>query len=330
MKRLLFATAIPLLLTPAMVSADIVILQDGTRLMGRVEKLPNTDERIAFISGSGRIEFPTSRIREIIEEPDEVDWTRVGNQFLDRNNFSAAVQHFQLALEANPEHQDAIDGLKKAQDAIDAQQEERNRELREQLSREMESVPELIELQKFTEAEQILDRVLSVETNEEQRLAARRMTRDLFLAWGFSRFDRLDMRGAEEKYQRVLEMDPQNEEAREKLLLIWRDDPTKRAEVLKAYQAKLEAEPNNLQYNRIVGDLLYDFQRYDEAIPHFKKVAGAPAFRNLGYDNKLVNAYQQTISQLTDAGELDEAIKTFQELIRFRPNIDTTNLVMLE
>lgn len=330
MKRILFIAAATIVALPMALKADIVILQDGTRLMGRVEKLPNTDERIAFISGSGRIEFPTSRIREIIEEPDEVDWTRIGGQFMDRRNYAAAVQHYQLALEANAEHQDAIEGLQRAQEAIDAQQEERNRELRDRLKQEMESVPELIELEKFSEAEAILDRVLAVETTEEQRLAARRMMRDLYLAWGFSRYDRLDMRGAEEKYQRVLEMDPRNEEARNRLLRIWRDDPSKREEVLKAYQARLESEPNNLQYNRTVGQILYDMQRYEEAIPHLEKVASAPAFRNQGYDRRLFNAYQETISKLTDEGKLDEAISRFQELIRIRPNVDTTNLTMLQ
>lgn len=330
MKRLLLLAVVCSLALPGAGLADILVLNDGTRLEGRVERLPSAHERVAFISGAGRVEFPMSRVREIIEEPDEVDWTRIGNQFLDRRNYTSALQHFQKALEANADHQPARDGLEAAQTAIDAQQEERNRELRARLSQQLESVPELIELEKFREAEEILDRVMTTETTEEQRLAARRLMRNLYLAWGFSRYDRLDRRGAEEKYQRVLEMDPQNEEAREKLLLIWRDDPSKRAEVLKAYQAKLEEEPNNLEYNRIVGELLYEFQRYEESIPHLTKVASAPAYRNRGYDRRLMNAYEETINKLTDGGDIDAAIERYRELIELRPNTDKTNLVMLE
>lgn len=330
MRRLLTATLVCSLAIPTAALADILVLNDGTRLEGRVETLPSTQERVAFISGAGRVEFPTSRVREIIEEADEVDWTRIGEQFLDRRNYTSALEHFQKALEANADHEPAREGLEAAQSAIDSQQEERNRELRARLSRELESVPELISLEKFREAEAILDKVLTAETTEEQRLAARRLTRDLFLAWGFSRYDRLDRRGAEEKYQRVLEMDPENEQAREALLQIWRDDPSKRAEVLKAYQAKLEEEPNNLEYNRIVGELLYEFQRYEEAIPHLTKVSSAPAYRGRGYDRRLVNAYEETINKLTDSGEIDAAIGRYRELIQVRPNTDTTNLTMLE
>jgi hypothetical protein len=319
-----------LLAVPPVVPADVLVLTDGTRLEGRVEPIPNNPDRVAFVNVTGRLEFPRSRIREIIEESDAEDFTRIGRQHLDRKSFPGAVQMFQRALEADRQHQPAIDGLAEAQAAIDAAQREQDRQRVEAFARELESVAELITLEKFDEGAQILEKIQQQSPDARQQAAARQLLRDLFLAWGESRYDRMDNIGAEEKFQRVIQMDPQNERARDRLLLIWRNDPQKKAEVLKAYLAKLEADPNNIEFNRIAGDLLYEFKRYREAIPLLARVAAAPAFARSGYDQKLVTSYQEVIQALADEEKLAEAIGYYREMLQIRPNMDSTPLTMLE
>jgi hypothetical protein len=317
-------------MTVGQLPADVLILVDGTRLEGRVDEVVGARDRIAFTSGSGRIELPLERIRERIDEPDAMDWTRVGNQFADARNFPLAVQMFQRALEADPDFADAKAGMARAQDAISADQDARRRAAQDAVTRDLELVPEMIAAEKFDETLALLNRLMQNENaSAEQRVTAQRLLRDLHLAWGFSRWDRTDNKGAEEHYQRVLEMDPDNQEARDRLLVIWRDDPSKRAEVLKAYQAKLAAEPNNLQLNQIVGDLLFRDERWEEAIEPFKKVASAPRFAGQGYDTKLRRSYQMSINAAADAGNLDKAIALTQEMMGIFTNSDDTGLKVL-
>ncbi|MBI1293292.1 hypothetical protein GC173_18970 [bacterium] len=326
-------TIASLLLTASLMgtaSADILVLVDGTRLEGRVDSVSGTREFLAFTSGTGRIEFPLSRIKERIEESDAQDWTRVGNQFLDAKNLTFAVQMFQKALEADAEFKPAAEGLTRAQEAINAQQEARRTSLQEGIAKELDSIDGLIKTERFKEGQEVLAKVLASDTaSDEQRTTAQRMLRDLHLAWAYSRWDRTDAAGAEEQYQRVLEMDPTNEEARDRLLLIWKDNPSKRPEVLKAYLAKLAEDPNNLQTNQIAGDLLYREERWEEAIEPFTKVSSSARFAGQGYDAKLRRAYQMAINKRADQGNLDAAINLSQQMFGVFPNEDRTNLTIL-
>ncbi|CAN5449201.1 hypothetical protein BH09SUM1_BH09SUM1_06100 [soil metagenome] len=311
--------------------ADILVLTDGARLEGRVDDVQGSTSRIAFTNGSGRIELPTSRIDQRIEEEDAQDWTRVGDQFAKTKKFTPAVQMYQRALEANPQYADAKAGLKAAQDAIAATQSDMVRGRQDALDKNLESIPKLIEDEKYDDAEKLLNAIQTDPTaSNKQRISAQTMMRDLYLAWGFSRFDRMDSPGAEEKYLRVQQMDPSNKEARERLLQIWRNDPKKRPEVLKAYEAKLQEEPNNLEYNQAVGDMYYASERWVDSIAPLKKIASAPRYAGQGYDVKLQRAYQQSVISLQDQGKLDEAIKATEDMTTIFPATDPTNLLILK
>lgn len=330
MKNLLqYPAAVLVCLAPALAVPDIVVLRDGTRLEGRVEAVIGSDERIAFISSSGRMELPRARISEIIEEDDATDWSRIGRQYMNSRNYTSALRMFQQAVEADPGHEGARAGLEEARAILEEEQEERSRQMQEALTEELERVPELIERNEFNQAEAILDRVLSARATDAQQNSARRLMRDLYLAWGFARYDRLDYRTAEEKYLRVLEMDPDNDEARNRLLSIWQNDPEKRPEVLEAYQQKLEDDPANLEYNRIVGDLLYEAQRYEEAIEPLRRVHGTPRYAGQGYDRRLRTAYREVIGDLTGKREWEEAISVYEDMLQLFPNEQTTQLVVL-
>jgi tetratricopeptide (TPR) repeat protein len=330
MKKLnLVAAGILMASVAGTLGADVLVLTDGKRLEGRVEEIRGSKDRVAFVSGSGRIELPLARIKERIEEPDEKDWTRVGDQFLEAKSNLSAVQMYQRALESNTEFQPAKDGLAKAQQAINEEQDSRRRQTQEAIGKELESISKMILEERFEEAKAALDRLISADATEQQRTTGQRLMRDLYLAWGYSRFDRLDYVGAEEYYQRVLEMDPQNAEARDQLLAIWKDNPAKRPEVLKAYQARLAEDPNNLALNQTVGDLLYREERWEEAIGPLTKVAAQPRFAGQGYDEKLKRCFQMSINTKTDQRKLDEAIALYQQMLGIFPYEDRTSLTVL-
>ncbi len=317
-----------ILTAPLALRADVVVLTDGTQLEGRAESVLGSDDRVAFISGTGRLELPRSRVSEIREETDAEDYTRIGDQYLKARNYPAAVQQYQKAVEADSTHAPAQAGLKEAQSSIQAEQGERVRALQEKIGQELETIPKLIAEDKYDDADAFLKRIMTSEITDAQRLTAQRYTRDLYLAWAFARYDRLDYRGAEEKYLRVMEMDPENKDARDALLRIWITDPRKKPDVLKAYQSKLKDEPNNLEYSQIVGDLLYEFERYDEAIEPLEKIYSTPRLANRGYDTKLRNAYKQAVLRKYDDRDLDGAIALYEKMLAVFPNEDQTNLIV--
>ena len=326
MKRLSTIVCLLGMSLPLAVSADVLILTDGTQLEGRAEAVVGSDDRVAFTSGTGRIELPKSRISEIKQESDSADYTRIGDQYLKVKNYPAAVQKYQKAIEFDSAYEPAQRGLKEAQGAITAEQNERVKALQEKIGQQLETIPALIKSEKYEDADAALKQITESEATEQQRLTAQRYFRDLYLAWAFSRYDRLDYRGAEEKYLRVMEMDPENKDARDALLKIWINDPLKKQEVLKAYLAKLAEEPNNLEYNQIAGDLLYETERYGEAIGPLTKIYDNPRYANRGYSTKLRNAYKQYILQQYDDKNLDGAIATYKTMLSIFTDEDDTNL----
>ncbi|HNM46344.1 MAG TPA: hypothetical protein PKH51_04930, partial [Candidatus Sumerlaeota bacterium] len=326
MKRLSTIVCLLGMSLPLAVSADVLILTDGTQLEGRAEAVVGSDDRVAFTSGTGRIELPKSRIAEIKQESDSADYTRIGDQYLKAKNYPAAVQKYQKAIEFDAAYEPAQKGLKEAQGAITAEQNERVKALQEKIGQQLETIPALIKSEKYEDADAALKQITESEATEQQRLTAQRYFRDLYLAWAFSRYDRLDYRGAEEKYLRVMEMDPENKDARDALLKIWINDPLKKQEVLKAYLAKLAEEPNNLEYNQIAGDLLYETERYGEAIGPLTKIYDNPRYANRGYSTKLRNAYKQYILQQYDDKNLDGAIATYKTMLSIFTDEDDTNL----
>ncbi len=314
--------------------ADVVTLTDGTKLVGRVEQAVNSD-RIVFINGSGRLELPKARIDTVKEESDAQDWTHVGDQFLETGNLTSAVQHYQLALEADSEFGPAKEGLAKAQQGLEAQQQERMKTAQEKVSQEMEEIgiiigDEDVNEEQLAEAEAQLTSILTSEISNEQRARAQSLLLDVYLKWGFTRYDKMDNKTAEEKYMRALEIDPDNSEARDALLKIWRNNPSKKEEVLKAYQQKLEEEPDNLEYNKQVGELLYESNQWEEAIGPLKKVAASPKYRNQGYDTRLKKSYEGAISDARANGDLERAIAISQDMMKTFPNTDPTSLTVLQ
>ncbi len=334
-KKSLLFSAVTAALCISFAPADVIILDDGTRLEGRMEESQTDKNRIAFTTGASRLEFPKTRLKEIIEETDAQDFTRLGDQFQTAGNSSTAIQMYQQALEADPEYKPAREGMAVAQKAINEMQEQRVQDRQREIDEEIQKLNEVVQgdynEEAFVKASTQLNELLtSTEISETQRQTIQRLTRDLYLAWGFARFDRLDNKGAEEKYLRVLEMDNNNEQAREALLKIWLKDPTKKSEVLRIYEQKLKEEPNNLEYNKIVADLLYDTQQYEKAIEPLKKVSASPRYVGQGYDTRLRRSYDAAIDNARNAGDLDRAIAITKEKITTFPNTDKTDLIVLQ
>lgn len=318
-----------LALGTSLVPADEVILTTGERREGRVEPTPGDPASITLLTGSQQIRIPLSRIESIVEHDDAQDYTILGNQFIRSQNYERAVQMFQRALESDPQHAPARSGMEQARRLISDRQQEAERRQQSQNTERLSEARQLIEEERFIEAEQLLSSVAETAGNEELRAAAQLARRDLYLAWSKDREDRLDPVGAELYLNKVLEIDPDNPQARDVLLRVWERDPSKREQLVEIYRAKLEETPGDLIMNQKLADLLLAMNRSDEAIGPLKRLYESGRFRALRYDERLQRALENTAQNHAQRGDLDAALATYEELLEYFPNADPTPLSYL-
>jgi len=326
---LTFLTAMALL-APMVASADIIVMNNGQRLEGRAEDIDRKPEKVRFTRGVGTMEIARSAIKELIEEADSVDYRRVGLQLVEAKSYKRAIELFDMALEGDPEDEAAIEGRARANAAIEQAELEAGRESALKIEVEIEAARRLVEEERFDEAENLLQRVAANSTTDAQRTAAQLALIDLHSAWGFQRLDRLDPKGAEIHYTRVLEMDPENVGARERLLEVWKDDPARREDVLKAYTMKLQSDPDNLELNAKVADSYLMLNRFEDALPMLEKLAVSPRYKAQRYDSRFRNTLREIIRNQSDSGNYDAAIGNTEKLLKYFPAEDSSQLVILQ
>lgn len=325
---LVFASLTLLLAAP--LRGDILVLKSGERREGRVEAVEGKPGSVALITAAGRIELDSSRVEETIEEPDAIDFTKVGGQLFDAKRYPMAVQMYQKAVAADPNYAPARDGLSKALYMIKSQEEEASSARQRKNSEVLAGLSDGISRGDFEKMEQMLNSIEAGTPSEQQQQALKKGRRDLYLAWGRSRLDKLDNLGAEKYFKKVLEADPKNAEAREGLLGSWENDPAHRAEVLEAYQQKMQEHPEDLTINKKVADLFAQLQRPVEAIPALLKLHESGKFAALGYDDRLRNALEQGARDHAGKGEYDAAIQYYSKLVDVFPDADRTPLAYLD
>ncbi|MBI5153989.1 hypothetical protein HZA57_02025 [Candidatus Poribacteria bacterium] len=310
-------------------AADELVFKSGERRQGRVESVRGNLDRLALISSAGRIEIPRSLVSEIVEEDDAADYTLIGEQFLKNASYETAIQNFQKALEADSAFTRAHEGLEKAKALIGEKQQEARRQAEAENTGLLGTIQDAIKEERYEDAERLLGRVLETSPTDEQKAAVQLLRRDLYLAWGASRIDKLDPFGAEQLFQKVLEIDPGNKDVRNHLLEIWEKDSSKREEVLAAYQERLAADPADLVVNQKVADLQLALGRPGAALEALTRLHDSGRYRALGYDEKLQDALDSTAQGKAAQGDLDGAIETYKHLFEIFPNTDNSPLAYL-
>lgn len=336
MKRLpttlpLAATAaVAILLGSSPAAADIVVFRNGVEREGRVTPVDGDPNRISFESNGQVIQLRRDQIAEIIERDEATTFSALGEQYLERRSYPTALRMFQRALRAEPGNARAQAGLDRARAMMEELESERARRQVEANNQDIIAARDQIRAGEFRQAEAALDRIASNTPTAEQRAAVDSVREELYLRWGLSRIDRLDSAGAEAHLQRVLEINPANAAARDALLQVWERNPSRRPNVLQAYQARLSEDPSNIDLNRRVADLLLSMGREAEAVEPLKRVVQSTVLRGDGYGERLRRSLRSASSLAASRGDLAEAIRHQEELLRFFPGEDPTTLVMLQ
>lgn len=335
-------TTMAILTLPALLSADTVVFKSGMTREGRVEDVFGKPKKILLITSTGKLELNRSLISRVDETDDPTDYVVLGDQYLQAGSYSDAIRHYERALQFIEQYNSegktpaagieasAREGLSKANAGITSRRQQQVLEQQQENASMIEQARELITQQKFEQVERMVEELKERNPTPDQASALKILERDLYLAWGVEREDKLDRGGAEIYYSKVLELDPNNQQAEEALLRIWERQGDKNEELIQIYESKLKQAPNDVELNRKLADLYLAENEPAAAITPLKRIIDTPVFRSRGYEDRLKNAYRDAAYQKANVGDLDAGITMMRELQELYPTSDPSQLYLME
>ncbi len=318
---------IPCILAAALASsvhADKVYFKSGDTREGRVESVPGDPTSILLVNSLGSIQVSRDLVTRIEETDDATDYAVIGEQFLDIRSYDRAVQSFQKSLEIDTTNAQARAGMDRARELIEAQKVEARRARVAMNSDLLVESRDLLQQERFEEVERNIQTVLTQSPTEEQKTAASLLQRDLYVAWGLSRLDRLDPETAEVYLERALKIDPDNEAANDALLTVWEQDPSKREKVVEAYRNKLRSNPDDIELNRKLADALLALNRPEEALEPLSRFEDTSAYRVNNYASRHKQAMVEVAHARAGEGNLQGAIDMFESAKGKFDDLDTS------
>ena len=154
--------------------------------------------------------------------------------------------------------------------------------------------------------------------------AIRKIREDFLNDYSFVRagnefFKAGDTDNAIQEYQKALELNPNNAEARLKLGFLFYNARQEHQEGMAHYRKALQLNPNDPRIHHDLGMALFHQRQFDQAVEHLSKaLEGMPNGLNLQYT--AVNMRQHLGQALFYAGKTKEAVRYFSEAIRLDPN----------
>ncbi len=302
--------------------ADIVILKTGDRVVGLVRDVPTQPNRVLLITATGEVVIPRDQIAEHTEESVSTGWRRIAQVHMESGRWEQALDALEKASKADPVDPEVSKLIQDVREKL-VQDSLSRLEAQRALSRQrLNEVQSLIEQESFENAQQLLDEVKATSPTAEIQERWQRLSASLQVAWGIDREDKLDYSGATTHFQSALDYDPDNTVARDHLLSLWADDPTRREEVIAGYQRKLESNPDDLLAVRKLADTYLANGEIEKALPYLEKIVDSGKFDSFGYENQLATAYANLSSQAAKNRNYDKAIQLYREYLQKYPGAD--------
>ena len=311
----------------APVGADVLVMTNGDQRKGLVEDAPGQSDKVVFTDAAGRATIDRSRIAKIVKEPQADGLIAIGNQMYEKGSPQEALDYYHKAKEADP-------ASKKADDLIAATEQELNRKASDErrqtmldISEKLRKARELYEAKKFAEAQKQLEQAAKMKPTETQAAEMKSIQIRMLTAWGQERLDRMDTEGAAEKFQAVLVLAPENTQAINSLIDLWRNDRTRTEQVRQLLEARLKANPNDNPTIKELADIAYREKQYERALPLYEKIyAESGAWVGTDVEKRLQELLQTLRDKAATAGNMTQAVAYQKELMKRFPETDPTLL----
>lgn len=308
-------------------SADVVWLKNGDRRDGKIiDESPNM---VTFRSASGDLEIRRDLIEKIDLESEEVNHVKIGNAYIEMENYDKAIEEYEQALKINPKNEEAISKLDFAKGKIELMKVNEQTQFEEQVQKQIEQVKVLITKSEFAEALKILT---SIEENplNDNKADLSSLYSDLYYQWGEYKVDRLDKLSALNYYELSIKYNPERTDVQNEIVKILETMPERKEEALQAYKKLLEGSPDRIDLKKKIGDIYYSQNKYEEAIPYYIDVYKSGDFLDTPFAQNLTLSFKNVISTQERDGQYDKAVantKKYNELFNIA---DTKDLLRLQ
>lgn len=319
-----------LLLLANLAKTDVVILKNGDRLEGIVETISNEPESILFRNSSGTIKIQRTKIYQIINEPLAISHLKIGNQFLQNEEFESALSEFQLALELDPQLTEASDRINYTRDLLKNKQAEADQLRLHQIERLIAAAEKSQQEMDFEKSLRQLDEAESLSPLERQQREIKQVRVQTLLELGKQQMDRFNERAASVTFQKVLELDPVNEAAQKLLLQIWEKDPTRQNDVIATYEKLLSAKPQDKTIVLKLANAYYDKQDFIQALNYYEKLLGESGQAKELSQTRIRQILTRLYTEAAQKGNYADALNYYKKFLEIFPSEDQTPLYIYE
>lgn len=250
---------------------DIIVFKTGERKTGMVIESESDPNNIIFISISGEMKIPRSRISKITMESQDQSYVHIGKGYLGLKDYASAKENIEKALSLYPDNEEARSLLSIIQEEINRDLARNKQEKALRVDQSLDDISEMINSQKYEEALTRIEKLQQVELSPAQKDNIQSLYFTLYYQWGLNSLDRLNPKGAAEYFEKALSLKPDSQAVFEKLLTIWDSDPSMTDKVIAIYEKQYKNNPEELALNRKLADLYYRQRNFKGALPYLKK-----------------------------------------------------------
>ncbi len=241
------------------VQGDVVVFKDGERQEGIVTPAPGESDSILFQQISGQVKISRSRIESVIEEPDEVDFRKVGDLYFSAKRFDNALDYYKKAAEIKPNDKTLNERIQNVLSEIESvAQAKRTQELAK-LDKTQDEIDAKIKAKNFEVADLMAKKVSEASASDKQKDRLTEQKKRILKGWGMERLDKMQEDEAAKRFEQYLELDPGDKEVYDALIRIWGKRPEKAEQVMAAYEVELKLNPDDNETRKKLA-LKYDDQ----------------------------------------------------------------------
>lgn len=304
--------------------ADIIVFTNGQRQDGLILEEDQDGKFITFLSSTGEMKIPQSRIARITRESTDMGYYHIANGYFKMGNLTSAWENIQKALDINPDNS-------RAEELRNTIRETREEKAREELKAQSLRIQESLEMartliteNKFNDALELIETAEEAGLSDEQQQIAKQIRTDLYYQWGLNSLDHLDNNGAITHFQKVLELEPDHEGAFDELLTLWENQPGRNPELIAIYKKRYEKNPGNLDLARKLADLYYKQKQFREALPYLLEIKKNSKVPTPTTDRRIKEVMGMEISDAERGGDYEKASELYDRYLKLVPEADPT------
>jgi hypothetical protein len=238
---------------------DVVVFKDGERQEGIVTPAPGESDAILFQQISGQVKIPRSRIESIVEEPDEVDFRKVGDLYFAAKRFDNALDYYKKAAAIKSDDKTIQERIQNTLSEIEAVAQAKRAQELAKLDKTQDEIEEKIKAKNFEVADLMAQKVAEANPSDKQKDRLTDQKKRILKGWGFERLDKMREDEAAKRFEQYLELNPADKEVYDALIHIWDKRPEKADQVMAAYEVELKLAPNDNETRKKLA-LKYDDQ----------------------------------------------------------------------